>query len=188
MVAPSCGRCGEPHDAHVFSVCPDQVVDGKFYVTAEVYRAPAPNDVAAPNGWREGEPHPKPDPNRCPSCGTYEEIRETGKRISFQFVTLSYDHDGLLEPVSYSSYDTGDDTFDVAFECAGCGTEWSTIYALGYAQRFRQALEDREALAVARQEAAEQRDPDDEVTIAIYEATADAFRTALAIWCGNGEA
>lgn len=128
--------------------------------------------------WEPGMPHAKPDPNVCPACGEHDTIRENGKRFTWQSVKLAYDEDGQLYGREYDRYEASDDVVDVGFECGECFTEWRDLYDLALEQRRIKALEDHAFYLECRVE-----DDHDRRLMA-----AKAFRTAIEIIRGNGEA
>jgi hypothetical protein len=150
--------------------------------------------VTATAGGLQPLHHHPPDPNVCPSCGAEESIRELGKRYTWQPLTLCYDAEGQLADDEYREFDYADDVEVTGFECGECMEQWETLAGLAAAQRFRHALEDHAEFWELRADRLQalvdgsRTHPREALERAAAEGRAQAFRHALAILHGNGEA
>lgn len=76
------------------------------------------------------------DPNTCPSCGAEGELREIGRMVIMQPVTLTHDDDGELSAVDYEAWDwDGDSTTVEGYDCRACLAEWPDLAALADAMK-----------------------------------------------------
>lgn len=129
------------------------------------------------------------------TAGARDSISEHAKRFTWQPVRLGYDDAGVLTPVEYDRFETGDETTGESYYCRDCGAEWPTMSALGHAQRIRKAFTDWRDHYETRAERlkdlaiADRLDTvDGAEKIAEADGAARAFAHALAILNGNGEA
>lgn len=143
--------------------------------------------------------HPLPDPNVCPSCKAEGKLRELATRPTWQPVRLAYHPhpESSYEPripltVEYEDFEYSEDATVTGFECGDCGDTWESIYVLAYDQRLVQALRDwaefHETRAERCQLLVDNLRADDKSLVHQHLGAAAAYRHALAIFHGNGEA
>lgn len=141
--------------------------------------------------------HTRPNPNVCPFCGEENTLRELDAPTRWQDVTMRYSDDGTtLTPDEYpSTWSVSDEGDPRGYECGGCYTEWRDVYDLALDQRRAHALTEYVDYWQLRGERLRDLASGDRLDtvngaekIADADARADAYRHALDIIRGNGEA